>query len=62
MGEEEDGNGRGMEEEWKRDGREENKTMQRFPIYKLTSITITKLSFISVHKSNIVFLTSIVAV
>ena len=52
----------GMEEGWKRDGREENKTMQRFPIHKLTSITITKLSFISVHKSNIVFLTSIVAV
>ena len=42
--------------------KEENKTMQRFPIYNLTSITATKLSVISVHKSNIVFLTSIVAV
>ena len=38
------------------------KTMQRFPIYNLTSITATKLSVISVHKSNIVFLTSIVTV
>ena len=53
--------GRGRK--WKKkDGREENKTRQRFPIYKLTSITATKLSVISVHKSNIVFLTSIVAV
>ena len=53
MGEEEDGN--------ERRRTEENKTMQRFPIYNLTS-TATKLSVISVHKSNIVFLTSIVAV
>ena len=55
--------GRGRGWEWKKkDGREENKTRQRFPIFKLTSITATKLSVISVHKSNIVFLTSIVAV
>ena len=53
--------GRGRK--WKKkDGREENKTRQRFPIYKLTSMTTTKLSIISVHKSNIVFLTSVVAV
>ena len=46
----------------KEDGREENKTRQRFPISKLTSTTTTKLSITSVHKSNIVFLTSVVAV
>ena len=56
MGEEEDGN-----ERKRMEGRK-TKKRQRFPIYKLTSITPTKLSIISVHKSNIVFLTSVVAV
>ena len=57
--EERERKGMGMKEEG---CKEENKTRQRFPIYKLTSITATKLSVISVHKSNIVFLTSIVVV